>query len=123
MSSSRTAPTVPGVRITEAGGKGQLPLYKLRTLADFAHAVGCALNTMQSYRSRGYLPEPYGFVQDVPVWSDAQMRAYLKGRPGQGSRRSTLPAEEARPATLVVVLDPPVEHVPGQMDLDGAVVL
>lgn len=123
MSSSAKPLTLPGVRITETGGKGQLPLYKIRTMADFADAVGCALNTMQSYRSRGYLPEPYAYVQDVPVWSDAQMRAFLRTRPGRGARRDVIAAEDARPTPVVIHLEPVVEHVPGQMDLDGAVVL
>lgn len=68
-------------------GKGAVPLRDLRTIVDFAEAIGAAPDTLGAYRSRGYLPEPTGYVANVPVWTSAQLERWLASRPGRGRRR------------------------------------
>ena len=69
-------------------GSGQTRVRDLRTVADFAGAIGVKPDTIHAYRSRGYLPEPIGTVGTTPVWSVAQLRTWLSSRPGQGRRRA-----------------------------------
>lgn len=68
-------------------GAGQTRLRDLRTLGDFAEALGVRPDTIHAYRSRGYLPDPIGTVGTTPVWSRAQLDAWLEARPGQGRKR------------------------------------
>lgn len=68
-------------------GSGQTRVRDLRTVADFAAAIGVKPDTIHAYRSRGYLPAPIGTVGTTPVWSVAQLRSWLASRPGQGRRR------------------------------------
>lgn len=57
------------------------------TLMDFAAEMGVEPATVRGYKVRGELPEPVGFVGRIPVWTRAQMKRYVKQRPGQGFRR------------------------------------
>ena len=67
-------------------GAGQTRIRDLRTMTDFAAAIGAKPDTIHAYKSRGYLPEPVGMVGSTPVWTAAQVSAWVKNRAGQGKR-------------------------------------
>lgn len=77
----------PSVTFT---GAGQTRIRDLRTMSDFAAAIGAKPDTIHAYKSRGYLPEPIGIVGSTPVWSAAQIKAWQANRTGQGRRRQSV---------------------------------
>jgi predicted DNA-binding transcriptional regulator AlpA len=60
-------------------------LYML-TVAEVADLAAVSKATIDSYRYRGYLPEPQVVKGRTPLWSRPVIRHWLRNRPGSGWR-------------------------------------
>ncbi|MFP4148700.1 MAG: helix-turn-helix transcriptional regulator [Nitriliruptoraceae bacterium] len=61
------------------------PLAML-TVGEIAEATGVSKATIDSYRYRGYLPEPQTVRGRTPLWTRPVIRHWLGSRPGSGWR-------------------------------------
>lgn len=72
----------------------ELHVLTMLTVGDIADAAGVSKATIDSYRYRGYLPEPQIVRGRTPLWARPIVRRWLSTRPGSGWR-SDLYAEPA----------------------------
>jgi hypothetical protein len=56
------------------------------TVADISAAAGVTKATIDSYRYRGYLPEPQVVRARTPLWARPIIQHWIDGRPGCGWR-------------------------------------
>ena len=87
------------------------------TVADIADAAGVSKSTIDSYRYRGYLPEPQVTRSRTPLWARPIVHRWLEDRPGAGWRSDVYAEAAAATATAAdddVALPEPVlpEPVP-----------
>lgn len=68
----------------------------LLTVAEIAEAAEVSKATIDSYRYRGYLPEPQAARGRTPLWARPIVRHWLETRPGPGWR-TDIYAKEIRP--------------------------
>jgi predicted DNA-binding transcriptional regulator AlpA len=76
-------------------------LYML-TVAEVADLAAVSKATIDSYRYRGYLPEPQVVKGRTPLWTRPVIRHWLRSRPGPGWRTDVYgvrehPAPDPRP--------------------------
>jgi predicted DNA-binding transcriptional regulator AlpA len=64
----------------------ELHAMTMLTVADIAEAAGVSKSTIDSYRYRGYLPEPQLTRGRTPLWARPIVRRWLNDRPGSGWR-------------------------------------
>lgn len=62
------------------------------TRVEAAALAGVAPDTFSAYVSRGRAPQPVEHVGSTPLWSDTEIRAWLRLRPGRAGR----PASSSR---------------------------
>lgn len=58
----------------------------MMTVGDIAAAAGITKATVDSYRYRGYLPEPQVVRGRTPLWARPIVRYWMATRPGPGAR-------------------------------------
>ncbi|MCC5948621.1 MAG: hypothetical protein JJT89_09220 [Nitriliruptoraceae bacterium] len=81
----------------------ELHVVLMLTVGDIAEAAGVSKATIDSYRYRGYLPEPQVVRGRTPLWARPIVRRWLATRPGSGWRSdlyvtSPAPTATAEPA-------------------------
>ncbi len=64
----------------------ELNVVLLLTVADIAELAKVSKATIDSYRYRGYLPEPQVTKGRTPMWTRPVVRRWLGSRPGAGWR-------------------------------------
>jgi predicted DNA-binding transcriptional regulator AlpA len=64
----------------------ELQVTTMLTVADIAELAGVSKATIDSYRYRGYLPEPQIVRGRTPLWARPIVRHWLETRPGSGWR-------------------------------------
>jgi predicted DNA-binding transcriptional regulator AlpA len=64
----------------------ELHVSALFTVAQIAKAAGVSKATIDSYRYRGYLPEPQTMSGRTPLWARPIINRWLETRPGAGWR-------------------------------------
>jgi hypothetical protein len=64
----------------------ELHAQTMLTVGDIAAAAGVSKATIDSYRYRGYLPEPQIVRGRTPLWARPIVRHWLETRPGSGWR-------------------------------------
>jgi len=64
----------------------ELHALTMLTVVDIAEAAGVSKATIDSYRYRGYLPEPQVVRGRTPMWARPIVRHWLESRPGAGWR-------------------------------------
>ncbi len=64
----------------------ELHVLTMLTVGDIADAAGVSKATIDSYRYRGYLPEPQIVRGRTPLWARPIVRRWLNTRPGSGWR-------------------------------------
>jgi hypothetical protein len=64
----------------------ELHVLTMLTVGDIAEAAGVSKATIDSYRYRGYLPEPQIVRGRTPLWARPIVRRWLHTRPGSGWR-------------------------------------
>ena len=64
----------------------ELAVSVMLTVADIAEVAGVSKATVDSYRYRGYLPEPQFVKGRTPLWSRPIVHHWLANRPGSGWR-------------------------------------
>lgn len=89
----------------------ELQAMTMLTVADISEAAGVSKSTIDSYRYRGYLPEPQIIRGRTPLWARPIVRRWLDDRPGPGWRSDLYVDESATSATpaagdVVVLPDP-----------------
>jgi predicted DNA-binding transcriptional regulator AlpA len=89
----------------------ELHAMTMMTVADIAEAAGVSKSTIDSYRYRGYLPQPQITRSRTPLWARPIVRRWLDDRPGSGWRSDMyvdVPATTAVPKAgdAVVIPEP-----------------
>lgn len=77
----------------------ELHVQLMLTVADVADLAHVSKATIDSYRSRGSLPEPQVQRGRTPLWSRPVIKRWLENRPGaaaEAARRAALAARRAR---------------------------
>jgi hypothetical protein len=64
----------------------ELHAMTMMTVGDIADAAGVSKATIDSYRYRGYLPEPQSVRGRTPLWARPIVHHWLESRPGSGWR-------------------------------------
>lgn len=64
----------------------ELSAALMLTVADIGEAAGVTKATIDSYRHRGYLPDPQVVRARTPLWTRPIIRRWLEERPGCGWR-------------------------------------
>lgn len=64
----------------------ELHVQMMLTTGDIANAAGVSKATIDSYRYRGYLPEPQATCGRTPLWARPVISRWMATRPGSGSR-------------------------------------
>ncbi|MBS3940632.1 MAG: hypothetical protein KG028_06690 [Actinobacteria bacterium] len=64
----------------------ELHVLTMLTVADVSGLAGVSKATIDSYRYRGYLPQPQATRGRTPLWSRPIIRYWLDNRPGCGWR-------------------------------------
>jgi hypothetical protein len=78
----------------------ELHVLTMLTVNDIAELAGVSKATIDSYRYRGYLPEPQATRGRTPLWARPIVQRWLDTRPGCGWRTDIYGAERpGRPAT------------------------
>jgi predicted DNA-binding transcriptional regulator AlpA len=83
----------------------ELTASAMLTVADVGQLAGVSKATIDSYRYRGYLPEPQFVKVRTPLWTRPVIRHWLQQRPGCGWRtdiygeRSSATVERRMPIT------------------------
>jgi hypothetical protein len=75
----------------------ELNVLTMLTVADIAEMAGVSKATVDSYRYRGYLPEPQVVKGRTPLWSRPVVARWAKHRPGPGWRTDVHGTRERRP--------------------------
>lgn len=73
----------------------ELEVTLMLTVADIAEAAEVSKATVDSYRYRGYLPEPQVTKGRTPLWSRPVVDHWLANRPGSGWRTDVYGSREA----------------------------
>ena len=93
--SGSDGPATQQVAVVEVDGEQDMVVAMLApelnaelmlTVADIAEAAGVTKATIDSYRYRGYLPEPQVVRARTPLWSRPVITHWLQQRPGCGWR-------------------------------------
>jgi hypothetical protein len=69
----------------------ELHVLLMLTVGDIAEMAGVSKATIDSYRYRGYLPEPQVTRGRTPLWSRPVVARWLTTRPGSGWRTDLYP--------------------------------
>ena len=77
----------------------ELHALTMMTVSDIAEAAGVSKATIDSYRYRGYLPEPQATRGRTPLWSRPIVRHWLSTRPGCGWRTDIYAGRSRRSGT------------------------
>lgn len=64
----------------------ELNVHAMMTVADLAREAGVSKATIDSYRSRGYVPHPQAVMGRTPLWARPIIMRWLAMRPGPGWR-------------------------------------
>jgi hypothetical protein len=64
----------------------ELHVMTMLTVADIGQLAGVSKASIDSYRYRGYLPEPQATRGRPPLWARPIVRRWLQTRPGCGWR-------------------------------------
>jgi hypothetical protein len=64
----------------------ELHVLAMLTVVDISELAGVSKATIDSYRYRGYLPEPQVVKGRTPLWSRPVVRRWVSTRPGAGWR-------------------------------------
>ncbi|HSK22185.1 MAG TPA: hypothetical protein VK906_03370 [Egicoccus sp.] len=64
----------------------ELHVLTMLTVADISELAGVSKATIDSYRYRGYLPQPQATRGRTPLWARPIIRHWLDNRPGCGWR-------------------------------------
>jgi hypothetical protein len=75
----------------------ELHVLLMLTVGDIADAAGVSKATIDSYRYRGYLPEPQVTRGRTPLWSRPVVSRWLATRPGSGWRTDLYEAKGEHP--------------------------
>ena len=89
----------------------ELHAMTMMTVGDVAEAAHVSKSTIDSYRYRGYLPEPQITRSRTPLWARPIVRGWLEHRPGAGWRSDIYldaPVATSTPADDGVSLPEPV---------------
>lgn len=73
----------------------ELEVTLMLTVADIAEAAEVSKATVDSYRYRGYLPEPQVTKGRTPLWTRPVIDHWLSNRPGSGWRTDVYGSREA----------------------------
>lgn len=57
-------------------------------VAEVAEMLGLDRGAVRSYRSRGYLPEPFVVLAMGPIWRREEIIDWYESRPGKGWRKA-----------------------------------
>jgi hypothetical protein len=74
----------------------ELNALTMLTVADIGDLADVSKATIDSYRYRGYLPEPQVVKGRTPLWSRPVVRRWLATRPGAGWRTDVYGSRERR---------------------------
>jgi hypothetical protein len=74
----------------------ELNIVTMLTVADIGELAGVSKATIDSYRYRGYLPDPQIIKGRTPLWSRPIVRHWLSTRPGAGWRTDVYGTRERR---------------------------
>ncbi len=69
------------------------------TTADVARLAGVAPASIRTYRGRGVIPQPDGYLGSTPWWHRSTIDAWLAGRPKRGRPNATKPPAPAPEGT------------------------
>jgi hypothetical protein len=64
----------------------ELHVELMLVVSDVAELAGVSKATIDSYRYRGYLPDPQAYCSRTPLWARPIIRHWLDHRPGSGWR-------------------------------------
>lgn len=76
----------------------ELHVQLMLTVGDLATAANVSKATIDSYRYRGYLPNPQVTQGRTPLWARPVISRWLATRPGPGWRTDLYDAQDADPA-------------------------
>jgi hypothetical protein len=76
----------------------ELQMTLMLTVEQIAERAYVTKATIDSYRYRGYLPEPQGIVGRTPLWARPIIAHWLAHRPGPGWRSDIYRTELSEPA-------------------------
>ncbi len=76
----------------------ELHALTMMTVTDVAESAGVSKATIDSYRYRGYLPEPQVVRGRTPLWARPIIRHWLSERPGPGWRSDVYVGESGVPS-------------------------
>jgi hypothetical protein len=74
----------------------ELSVLTMLTVVDISELAGVSKATIDSYRYRGYLPEPQVVKGRTPLWSRPVVDHWLGARPGAGWRTDVYGSRERR---------------------------
>jgi len=60
---------------------------ELVSMREIATMLGTSLGTIGSYRSKGYMPEPFATLAIGPIWRRDDIIEWQATRPGKGWRK------------------------------------